>query len=342
MLAYAPSKVFAFVAIGVGTLSNVGFPAISSIKANNVQDYEQGLIQGALYAAKSLAQGIGPITFAALFSLFSRSDSPLPYFPGAPFLFGAGLSLVAVLVASTIDSESADRGVQQLPEVHYEDLDNEDAQGVSAPGSPTQEGAMPDSPWSSPITPDVKKPALSVARRASSDKTPTPQTPEPWPGHTARMDASSDAVSCTGEGEGGASIVNVSDSGLRVPSRIVWARPEGGEILGAEEVGRSIPPESCPGHAMLRTDASCEEGGGTGTGAGDGNISDSGLRVPGRFVWARPEGGQVLDAEGGGSIPAHEDVKKFSPGIPLWTSRRRSEAFDRAYRPKRSQAVGTV
>ena len=43
----------------------------------------QGTIQGALYGAKALAQGIGPLVFAALFSAFSRSDSQLPYFPGA-------------------------------------------------------------------------------------------------------------------------------------------------------------------------------------------------------------------------------------------------------------------
>ncbi len=43
----------------------------------------QGTIQGALYGAKALAQGIGPLIFAALFSACTRSDSPLPYFPGA-------------------------------------------------------------------------------------------------------------------------------------------------------------------------------------------------------------------------------------------------------------------
>lgn len=39
-------------------------------------------MQGALYGARSLAMGMGPVLFAALFSVFSRSDSNLPYFPG--------------------------------------------------------------------------------------------------------------------------------------------------------------------------------------------------------------------------------------------------------------------
>jgi hypothetical protein len=43
----------------------------------------QGAMQGALFGARSLATGLGPVIFAALFTLFSRSDSSLPYFPGA-------------------------------------------------------------------------------------------------------------------------------------------------------------------------------------------------------------------------------------------------------------------
>ena len=39
-------------------------------------------MQGALFGARSLGTGFGPILFATVFSLFSRTDSPLPYFPG--------------------------------------------------------------------------------------------------------------------------------------------------------------------------------------------------------------------------------------------------------------------
>jgi hypothetical protein len=44
--------------------------------------FVQGAMQGALFGARSLATGMGPVIFASVFSLFSRSDSRLPYFPG--------------------------------------------------------------------------------------------------------------------------------------------------------------------------------------------------------------------------------------------------------------------
>jgi hypothetical protein len=47
------------------------------------QEHEQGAVQGALYGARALASGTGPLLFALLFSAFTKTDSPLPYFPGA-------------------------------------------------------------------------------------------------------------------------------------------------------------------------------------------------------------------------------------------------------------------
>ena len=42
----------------------------------------QGMVQGALSSVKALAQGVGPLIYSGLFSLFSHKDSKLPYFPG--------------------------------------------------------------------------------------------------------------------------------------------------------------------------------------------------------------------------------------------------------------------
>ena len=45
------------------------------------------LAQGALYGAKALATGVGPLPLAAVFSAFTKTESPLPYLPGvAPVL----------------------------------------------------------------------------------------------------------------------------------------------------------------------------------------------------------------------------------------------------------------
>lgn len=65
------------------------------------------LLQGALYGAKALATGTGPLLFAAMFAGFTKTDSPLPYFPGAPFLLGTVLMIVAIGYSLTIDSRCA-------------------------------------------------------------------------------------------------------------------------------------------------------------------------------------------------------------------------------------------
>lgn len=61
-------------------------------------------MQGALYGARALATGTGPLLFAAMFSAFTKSDSPLPYFPGAPFLLGTLLMTVAIGYSLLIDN----------------------------------------------------------------------------------------------------------------------------------------------------------------------------------------------------------------------------------------------
>lgn len=106
LVGFLTAKWQAFGAVALGSLGGMAFPAISSIKANNVADCEQGTIQGALYGAKALATGVGPLMFAAMFAAFTKTDSPLPYFPGAPFLFGSALMLVAIGFALSIDNDA--------------------------------------------------------------------------------------------------------------------------------------------------------------------------------------------------------------------------------------------
>jgi DHA1 family tetracycline resistance protein-like MFS transporter len=106
------NKPTALAAMCLGSLGNLSFPAISSIKSINVLESEQGAVQGALQGARALAQGLGPLAFAGIFSLFTKTSSPLPYFPGAPFVFGAVLMLIALIVAATVDRSKADTTVQ--------------------------------------------------------------------------------------------------------------------------------------------------------------------------------------------------------------------------------------
>eukprot|EP00963_Diacronema_lutheri_P006459 scaffold566_cov364-Pavlova_lutheri.AAC.6 len=60
-MAFVVEKWQVYLTIGLGTIGSVSFPAISSIKANNASSSEQGTVQGALFGARALAQGIGPV-----------------------------------------------------------------------------------------------------------------------------------------------------------------------------------------------------------------------------------------------------------------------------------------
>ena len=114
-LAFAGHKWQVLTAISLGSLGSVTFPTISSLKANMAAEHEQGSVQGALNGAKALAAGIGPFAFAALFAAFSRSDSPLPFFPGAPFILGAVLMLVTTILAAGLPTSSGEDGLTGVP-----------------------------------------------------------------------------------------------------------------------------------------------------------------------------------------------------------------------------------
>eukprot|EP00208_Stichococcus_sp_RCC1054_P002415 CAMPEP_0206141142 /NCGR_PEP_ID=MMETSP1473-20131121/11913_1 /ASSEMBLY_ACC=CAM_ASM_001109 /TAXON_ID=1461547 /ORGANISM="Stichococcus sp, Strain RCC1054" /LENGTH=528 /DNA_ID=CAMNT_0053535571 /DNA_START=129 /DNA_END=1715 /DNA_ORIENTATION=+ len=131
VVAFLTAKWQVFCAVTLGSLGGMAFPAISSIKANNVDESEQGTIQGALYGAKALATGAGPIMFAAIFAAFTKSDSPLPYFPGAPFLLGAIILVVAVAVAATIDPACGRGSAALAPLLHSDDEADVEASACS-------------------------------------------------------------------------------------------------------------------------------------------------------------------------------------------------------------------
>lgn len=94
--------------IVVASFGSVTFPTISSIKANAALDHEQGSVQGALNGAKSLASGVGPLAFAWLFAAFTRTDSKLPFFPGAPFALGIVLLVSTVWLAAGLPMTAGD------------------------------------------------------------------------------------------------------------------------------------------------------------------------------------------------------------------------------------------
>lgn len=81
-------------------LGGIAGPAIQSIATGQVPPNEQGELQGALTSLMSLTSIIGPLLMTSLFSYFTETNAPV-YFPGAPFLMGALLTVGSVVVAMT-------------------------------------------------------------------------------------------------------------------------------------------------------------------------------------------------------------------------------------------------
>merc|ERR1719273_464262 len=79
----------------------MSFPTISAIKSNNVNEFEQGRIQGALYSLQALAFGIGPIF---LRFVYNRTKD---YSPGSMFICAAFLESLAIGFAYFLPKDRA-------------------------------------------------------------------------------------------------------------------------------------------------------------------------------------------------------------------------------------------
>lgn len=83
----------------LSALGGVSGPAIQSLVTGTVDESEQGKIQGALTSLTSLTNIIAPLLFNTfLFSYFISDASPIQL-PGAPFLAGAAMLALSVIIA---------------------------------------------------------------------------------------------------------------------------------------------------------------------------------------------------------------------------------------------------
>ncbi len=84
--------------IVVGAIGGVAGPAIQGLVAGTVSAHDQGKVQGALTSLMSLTSVFAPLIFAAgLFSYFTGPTAPVE-FPGAPFVLGSAMSVVAFFI----------------------------------------------------------------------------------------------------------------------------------------------------------------------------------------------------------------------------------------------------
>jgi DHA1 family tetracycline resistance protein-like MFS transporter len=98
LFAFASRGWMMFVFLVPYCLGGIAGPALQGIMSGQVPANEQGELQGALTSLISLTSIIGPLLMTNLFSYFTDVKSPV-YFPGAPFLMGAVLTICSVLLA---------------------------------------------------------------------------------------------------------------------------------------------------------------------------------------------------------------------------------------------------
>merc|ERR1712238_618056 len=105
----ATHKTTIFASLMLSCFTNMSFPTISAIKANNVEDCEQGRIQGALYSVKALASGVGPAFLQFIYSKTKEieSNTLFGFGPGTMWYCASFLYLIAVGLALTLPNDKA-------------------------------------------------------------------------------------------------------------------------------------------------------------------------------------------------------------------------------------------
>lgn len=105
---------------GLAAVASITYPAISSFVSTHAEPDKQGLVQGMITGMRGLCNGLGPAVFGFIFYLFhvdlneappmtapplsngSVVSNDLRFIPGPPFVFGALLVMLALLVAAFI------------------------------------------------------------------------------------------------------------------------------------------------------------------------------------------------------------------------------------------------
>jgi DHA1 family tetracycline resistance protein-like MFS transporter len=99
LYAFASQGWMMFAITSIYCLGGLAGPALQGCISGQVPASEQGELQGALTSLISATGVVGPLVMTSLFAAFTGPTAPI-YFPGMPFLVGAGLALLALLVAA--------------------------------------------------------------------------------------------------------------------------------------------------------------------------------------------------------------------------------------------------
>ncbi len=117
LFAFAAKSWMMFAFLVPYSLGGIAGPALQGIISSQVPANEQGQLQGALTSLMSVTAIVGPPTMTNLFAFFTSARAPV-YFPGAPFLAGAFLTLFSVIFAVRTLASPAHR-VDTIPRVEF-------------------------------------------------------------------------------------------------------------------------------------------------------------------------------------------------------------------------------
>jgi DHA1 family tetracycline resistance protein-like MFS transporter len=98
LFAFASKSWMMFVFLIPYCLGGICNPALQGIISRQVPANEQGELQGALTSIMSATSIVGPPLMTNLFSYYTSKEAPV-YFPGAPFILGALLTLISMFWA---------------------------------------------------------------------------------------------------------------------------------------------------------------------------------------------------------------------------------------------------
>jgi len=96
-IAFINSTLWIFLGIPVTALSALVGPAIQGLMADEVEDSEQGELQGIFASVIALSMIVSPLLMGTTFKLFTHEDA-IYYFPGSPFIVAAVLMVISMLL----------------------------------------------------------------------------------------------------------------------------------------------------------------------------------------------------------------------------------------------------
>ena len=100
LFAFASRGWMMFAFLAPYCLGGIAGPALQGTISGQVPADEQGELQGSLTSLISATGVVGPLLMTYLFAAFTKQPNALVYFPGAPFLLGAVLTLFSALLAA--------------------------------------------------------------------------------------------------------------------------------------------------------------------------------------------------------------------------------------------------